>query len=230
MKRLLTLAICTTVSTTVWSQASFSSSKSKLTNWYQQHPVPTIYCGCDIQWIGKKGKPDLQSCGYQVRKQEKRANRIEHEHVKSAWAMGHQRQCWQNGGRKNCVKTDASFKVMEADPHNLFPSIGEVNSDRSNYRFSQWKGIQGATYGQCELQVDFKARKVMPPQRARGVVARAQLYIADQYGVRLSNSERQLFDAWNKQHPPLLWECERNLYIKSWWGNDNSFVTNACKQ
>ena len=30
-----------------------------------------FYCGCEIQWQGKKGIPDLQSCGYQVRKQQK---------------------------------------------------------------------------------------------------------------------------------------------------------------
>ncbi|WP_411020426.1 endonuclease, partial [Salmonella sp. ZJLS19Sal_0228] len=81
--------------------------------------------GCDIQWQGKKGTPDLKGCGYQVRKQEKRASRIEWEHVVPAWQFGHQLQCWQQGGRKQCSRHDTAFKRMEADLHNLTPAIGE---------------------------------------------------------------------------------------------------------
>lgn len=58
--------------------------------------------------MGRKsgGKVDLASCGYQVRKQQNRAERIEWEHIVPAWVFGHQRQCWQQGGRKNCVSSD----------------------------------------------------------------------------------------------------------------------------
>ncbi|MDN3683895.1 endonuclease [Vibrio sinaloensis] len=134
--------------------------------------------------LGKveKGTPDLNSCGYQVRKQEKRASRIEWEHVVPAWQFGHQRQCWQNGGRKNCSKNDNVFRSMEADLHNLTPAIGEVNGDRSNYNFSQWNGVDGVSYGRCEMQVNFKQRKVMPPDRAKGSIARTYLYMSKEYG------------------------------------------------
>ena len=67
--------------------------------------APTFYCGCNISWQGKKGTPDLQSCGYQVRKSEQRASRIEWEHVVPAWQFGHQMQCCQDGGRKIVRKT-----------------------------------------------------------------------------------------------------------------------------
>ena len=53
-----------------------------------------FYCGCKINWQGKKGVVDLDSCGYKVRKNENRASRIEWEHVVPAWQFGHQRQCW----------------------------------------------------------------------------------------------------------------------------------------
>ena len=36
-----------------------------------------FYCGCKINWQGKKGVVDLASCGYKVRKNENRASRIE---------------------------------------------------------------------------------------------------------------------------------------------------------
>ena len=71
-----------------------------------------FYCGCKIDWQGKKGVIDLESCGYKVRKNENRASRVEWEHVVPAWQFGHQRQCWQEGGRKNCAK-DPEYRKME---------------------------------------------------------------------------------------------------------------------
>ncbi len=207
---------------------SFSQAKRLAVEIYNDHPV-SYYCGCDIRWQGKKGIPDLDSCGYQVRKQQTRANRIEWEHVVPAWQFGHQRQCWQNGGRKNCTKNDAQFKKMEADLHNLTPTIGEVNGDRSNFNFLQWNGVDGVSYGQCEMQVNFKQRKAMPPERARGSIARIYLYMAEQYGFTLSSSQQQLMAAWDKTYPVDEWECERDRRIQSTQGNANPFVADACQ-
>ncbi len=207
--------------------SSFSKAKKEAIKIYFDHPT-SFYCGCDISWQGKKGKPDLDSCGYQVRKQLKRASRIEWEHVMPAWNFGHQRQCWQDGGRKNCTRNDKVFKAMEADLHNLTPTVGEVNGDRSNYRFSQWNGMDGVSYGMCEMQVNFKQRKVMPPDRARGSIARTYLYMSKKYDLKLSKSEQQLMVAWNKQYPIDDWECIRNQRIKHIQGNENPFVTKLC--
>ncbi|UJF19059.1 deoxyribonuclease I [Vibrio sp. SS-MA-C1-2] len=209
--------------------SSFSKAKKIAIKIYQDHPI-SFYCGCDIEWHGKKGVPQFDSCGYEVRKQLKRASRIEWEHVMPAWQFGHQRQCWQDGGRKNCGKTDPQFKFMEADLHNLTPTIGEVNGDRSNYRFSQWRGNKGAFYGQCEMKVDFKRRQAEPPARARGAVARTYLYMAKQYDLQLSKAQRQLMNAWDKTYPVDAWECERDRRIKKVQGNNNPFVLSACEK
>lgn len=207
---------------------SFSSAKTAALKIYQDYPN-SFYCGCAIQWDGKKGTPDLQSCGYQVRKQEKRAARIEWEHIVPAWQFGHQRLCWQNGGRKNCSSHDKGFRKMEADLHNLTPAVGEVNGDRSNYNFSQWNGIHGATYGRCEMQVDFKHRSVMPPDRAKGAIARTYLYMSERYDFRLSTQQKRLMQVWNKQYQVSPWECERDVRIAAIQGNHNPFVYSACK-
>ena len=82
----------------------------------------------------------------------------------SAWEFGHQLQCWQEGGRKNCSKNPA-FAIMEGDLHNLFPAIGEVNGDRSNFRFQLWNG-KPFQYGQCEMIVDFKGKRAQPPRES----------------------------------------------------------------
>ena len=94
---------------------------------------------------------------------------------------------------------------MEADLHNLTPAIGEVNGDRSNYNFSQWNGMDGVSYGQCEMQVNFKQRKVMPPDRAKGSIARTYLYMSQEYGFKLSKQQTNLMMAWNKQFPVNKW-------------------------
>ncbi len=209
--------------------SSFSKAKREAMKIYADHNT-SFYCGCDIEWKGKKGIPNLESCGYEVRKQIKRASRIEWEHVVPAWQFGHQRQCWQEGGRKNCSKNDKVFRLMEADLHNLTPAIGEVNGDRSNYNFSQWNGIDGVTYGQCEMQVNFKGRRAMPPERARGAVARTYLYMSDEYGFKLSKQQTQLMNTWNNQYPVTDWECTRDERIAKVQDNHNLFVYQACKE
>lgn len=192
-------------------------------------PAVSFYCGCDINTRHKKWTVDFNSCGYQVRKQKKRAQRVEWEHVVPAWEFGHQLQCWQQGGRKNCGKISRQFKKMEGDLHNLVPSIGEVNGDRSNYRFSQWNA-KPFQYGQCEMIVDFKGRKVEPPIRARGQIARTYLYMQKEYGLRISSSQMKLFTAWNKTYPVSELECKRDNIIAIKQGNHNPFVQSQCRK
>lgn len=59
---------------------SFSQAKAAAVKVHADAPG-TFYCGCKINWQGKKGVVDLQSCGYQVRKNENRASRVEWEHA-----------------------------------------------------------------------------------------------------------------------------------------------------
>ncbi|CAH0532604.1 Endonuclease-1 [Vibrio stylophorae] len=209
---------------------SFSKAKTILVKEiYAQQNTPTFYCGCAITWRGKKGTPDLDSCGYQVRKQKKRAARIEWEHIMPAWQFGHQRQCWKEGGRKKCGKIDPTFRLMESDLHNLVPSIGEVNGDRSNFRFSQWNSNLGAFYGQCEMKIDFKRKQAEPPARARGAIARTYLYMADRYNLALSSAQKKLMLVWNKKYPVSDWECRRDQRIAKVQGNHNPWVQRACQ-
>ena len=80
---------------------SFSKSKKQLAKVYQDNPI-TLYCGCSF-----KGKtPDFSSCGYIPKKNNKRANRIEWEHVVPAhvfgiffseWTVGHPKCVKKNG-------------------------------------------------------------------------------------------------------------------------------------
>ena len=195
-------------------------SQAKKIGWtlYQRQSVE-FYCGCAF----KGNRVDLKSCGYVPRKNPNRAARIEWEHIVSAWQIGHQRQCWQNGGRKNCSRNDPVFRRAEADLHNLVPAIGEVNGDRSNYDFG-WLPQKPSQYGACSTVVDFKARKVMPRQEVRGMIARTYLYMSDRYQLRLSKQNRQLFNAWNKTYPAQHWERQRNQLMGCVMGWSNPYV------
>ncbi|WP_159566605.1 deoxyribonuclease I [Budvicia diplopodorum] len=205
---------------------SFSKAKTLAVSIHKD-AKQTFYCGCPIRWEGKKGIPNLKMCGYQIRNNSNRAGRIEWEHVVPAWMFGHQRQCWQNGGRKNCTK-DPIFNQMETDLHNLQPAVGEINDDRSNFQFSQWSS-QATQYGKCQMKIDFKGKLAEPPERARGAIARTYFYMRDRYHLRLSKQQTQLFDAWNYRYPVTLWECERNRRILKIQGNDNPYVSQLCR-
>ena len=56
------------------------------------------------------------------------------------------------------------------------------------------------------MEIDKKARKASPPSHARGIVARANLFMADKYKIRLSSSQKKLFNAWNKAYPSSKFE------------------------
>jgi len=198
---------------------SFSKAKKVAAQVYKGMEK-TFYCGCDYGYQGKKLVPDPKACGYKPRipvtrkgKPNARATRIEWEHVMPAWVFGHQRQCWQKGGRKACKK-DRVFTKMEADLHNLVPAIGELNGDRSNFKFTMIPGEE-RKYGKCDFEIDFKARAAEPPESIRGDIARIYFYMRDTYKIRLSKQQTRLLDAWSKTDPADDAERERNRRIEA---------------
>ncbi|HEC74341.1 MAG TPA: deoxyribonuclease I [Methylophaga aminisulfidivorans] len=209
---------------------SFVDAKAELRSFVyfdQNHngAAGTLYCGCDWDWHGRSGGTiNAKKCGYQVRKQRTRGARIEYEHIVSAYNFGRARQCWQKGGRKYCQKNDDVFRMMEADMHNLSPAVGELNADRSNYRFGVLPDTE-SKHGACPFKVDFKARVAEPRPEVRGFIARVQFYMHDRYNLPMSRQQQQLYMVWNKQYPPSVWELERDKRIAVRMGNHNPFVT-----
>ena len=186
---------------------------------------------------------DRKSCGYIPRneitkkgKKNVRAGRIEWEHVIPAENFGRQFSCWRDGdsecvnsrgkkykGRKCCEKVNKQYRIMQADMHNLFPSIGELNADRKNYRYDFELPRKGQ-YGECRFNVDFKAKRAKVREEIRGIIARDNLYFNKQYNMKLSKQELKKYNTWNKQYPPDVWEIERNKRIEKIQGNLNEFI------
>lgn len=139
MKLILSLILLATVLFS--SSTSFSKSKKNLRKIYRDHQT-TIYCDCKYNYRDKKNMIDRKSCGYTPRnertkkgKVNKRARRIEWEHLIPAENFGRQFSCWRDGdsrcvtskgkhykGRKCCNKVNKFYKIMQSDMHNLFPA------------------------------------------------------------------------------------------------------------
>ena len=130
-------------------------------------------------------------------------------------------------GRKCCNKVDPEFRKLSGNLHNLAPSIGEVNGNRSNYRFSQLT-MDASQYGQCQAKTDFKVRKFEPRDEVKGDVARVNFYFESKGYIKISKSQRRLFQVWDKQDPVSEYEClihERKARIQ---GEKNQYVADKC--
>ncbi|MBE0513921.1 endonuclease [Sulfurimonas sp.] len=221
---------------------SFSKSKKELRKIHRDHQV-TFYCGCKYNYTNKDNMIDRNSCGYVPRneytkkgKKNERARRIEWEHIIPAENFGRQFSCWRDGdaqcvntkgksykGRRCCKKVSKEFRIMEADIHNLQPAIGELNADRSNFRFDFELPTTGQ-YGECKFEVDFKADRARVREELRGVIARTYLYFNKQYDMKISKQEMLKYEAWNKMYPSNEWEVERSGRIAKIQGSSNIFI------
>ncbi|QGG80818.1 deoxyribonuclease I [Litorivicinus lipolyticus] len=179
----------------------------------------TFYCGC--RFFDRR--INAAACGYEIRKQPERGRRMEWEHVMPAWQLGHQRACWRDGKRKGCERNDPEYLRMATDLHNLVPSVGELNGDRSNFPFGNIRG-ERRVYGACDFEVDFKARKAEPPAHRQGDIARIYFYMRDRYGLLLGRSQTYLLTQWAAQDPVDQWERVRNQRIARIQGNANCYV------
>ena len=211
------------------SQQSFSKSKRMLgKEIYTSHRI-AFYSGCRYRLKEKKFIPIASSCGFKYRKNKNRAQRIEWEHIVPAWHFGHQLRCWQNGGRLHCRNSNAKFKQMEADMHNLVPAIGEINGDRSNFKYRMLAG-EKRLYGKpVNMEISFKERAAEPPDNVQGDIARTYFYMADRYGLQISDQQKKLLVAWNNNDPVDNWERQKNKLVKKLQGDENLYITHYKK-
>ena len=146
---------------------SFSQAKKLLLKKVYFDNQNTFYClnKYSIFLVNNKYKTILEpNKNYAPRKpyfksgkENYRTKNIEWEHIMPVENFGKHFACWKEGGRKAC-ENNITFNEMESDMHNLVPSIGELNADRSNYNFGADKPRVGQ-YGKCKFKVDFKSKR-----------------------------------------------------------------------
>ncbi|MFQ5912308.1 MAG: endonuclease [Nitrospinota bacterium] len=186
------------------------------------------------------GVIDPSDCGFTSTKNDVRTRRLEWEHVVPASVLAGNRTCWKSGhalcvkpdgssfkGRKCCEKAgvDDDARHMINDLHNLAPSIGEVNADRSNHPYDIVEKEPRA-YGACDFEVGGTPTRAEPRPSIRGNVARIWLYMTETYNLPLSPEQRQMFQGWGESDPAGQWEIERDKRIEKIQGNKNPHVRN----
>lgn len=214
---------------------SFNKSKKILEHTvYNQTPKKTLYCNATFN-----SKTIVNSNGFVASKYKSRGKKLEWEHIVAVehfgqafkeWRVGHelcinsQRKPFK--GRQCASKINHEFRYMVADMYNLYPAIGSVNAVRSNKKFTEGSKLT-ADDTSCLVQITNK--KVEPRDEAKGVIARASLYMDSVYKkFNLSSSNRQLFTAWNKLYPVTKAECERAKKIEILQHNSNDFIKAPC--
>ena len=198
----------------------------------------TLYCGCKYD---KYNRIDLKSCSMQKKAKSKRARRVEWEHMMAASHFSQHFKCWRekmctkrNGkkyrGRKCCEKIDKRFRQVEAELFNLWPSVGSVNQYRSNYRYAEFypESFAPKYYFQgCPIvkkKITNKVTRIEPKNEAKGIVARANLFMSKKYSIKLSKGQRRLFESWNKRFPPSQREKSWANKVKQVEGYSNPYI------
>ncbi len=228
----------------------FDEAKKELGRIYAAAGQRTdLYCGCSfLVEPGHGMRVDLAGCGYVVAKDRARAERIEWEHAVPASAFGHTFAEWREGspkcvdghgkkfhGRKCARLASAEFARIEADLHNLFPVVGEVNGLRSDFpmgvldagrtpRDAAHDAASSFHFGACQSAIEHGV--FLPRREVRGDLARAYKYMNRSYPERhlIDDAHRVVFDAWDTGDPPDAWERERNVRIAAKQGNANGFI------
>ncbi len=214
---------------------NFNQAKKVAGQIFAQNPV-TLYCGCQYS----KNKIDLNSCGMEAAQGIPRAHVLEWEHMMPAENFGRQLTCWRDQvcvreekryrGRKCCVKSSADYRRIEAELYNLWPAVGLVNQARSNYRYSVFGQTSATAFYGCPILIDKKIRQVEPRNETKGVVARANLFMSQKYGIKLSETQRALFIAWDKKFPPSEWERNWARQVTAIEGYSNPFIESQLAQ
>lgn len=196
----------------------------------------TLYCGARFD----KDKRIYLEPGFETVKYRNRVKHIEWEHAVPAARFGRSFKAWTEGdpicmrgdkafkGRKCAEEAEPRFRKMEADMYNLFPAIGAVNAGRGEKTYAELDDVAPA-FGSCEAKI--KGRFFEPPDRAKGQVARAALYMNQKYeNLNLGQRELELMQSWNRRFPVVKEECIRAKRIERIQKNENPFIKGPCQE
>jgi len=186
----------------------------------------TLHCGCVFDNIQQVAP---QACAHGVKGGDQVRDRkiLGWTHAVPVAVFAKPLKCWNealckrgrvsgDNGARCCNVLSQKFKKREADMHNLFPAIGDVEKMKSSPKFG---GLE--EYRFCSAQ----SKPVLRPRPgARGDIARAYFYMARQYNLTIAENLENQLRKWHLEDPPDKWEEERNSLIEMVQGNRNPFI------
>lgn len=143
-----------------------------------------------------------------------------------------------------------NYKKAKFDMHNIFLTESILNSNRSNYKFSDEviESIEDIylldydyflQYNRILKYNNFYENKInnyknnkkkifIPNFYSRGLIARSVAYMDFTYNnIDLNNViEKELLIKWNYEYPPTFIEKKQNEIINNYQGNKNIFIDN----
>lgn len=241
-----------TVSGNHHSQSLYAVKREIADKVYYDHRE-TLYCGAKYdkfkQIAPLKGfkMPDINKVDFKVyditeQDLQKRAKRMEWEHIVPAenfgrtfreWSVGH-KNCVSRKGKtfkgRSCAEQESEeFRYMYADMYNLYPSIGAVNFLRANFNFTQFNEHDNVPYlfGCCKMKISHN--RAEPRDEVKGLIARTYFYMEQTYPrYKIGEPMRGILQAWDKKYPLNKWECQRAFRIEKVQGNPNEVIKSAC--
>ena len=127
------------------------------------------------------------------------------------------------GDRDACRRNSRRFNEIESDMHNMYPARKDLNKARGSYPYREIRG-ENWVERHCDFEIDYRARAVEPRPAVRGDIARAMLYMADRYDLKLFERQRRQLLEWHRADPPDAAERRRNRRIADVQGNANPWI------
>lgn len=150
-------------------------------------------------------------------------NIINTEHL---WPQSRFHQ-FKNEAAKNYTDND-----KKNDLHHLMPTDPEVNSLRAAFPFGEVESSE--TPLSCQSSIMGKGEGVKystkddsffePPQRIKGDIARALMYMSIRYEMYINDKQESFLRQWHKADPVDQDEARRNNLIHKYQGTRNPFI------
>lgn len=147
--------------------------------------------------------------------------------VEHVYPMAWVKNSLKCGTRKECRANSRLFNEIEADLHNLYPSLAELNYERQAYRFGTVQGEERRFGPKCDFEVSKRYRVAEPRSGIRGEIARAMFYMEYRYeSLFLFKKQADILLKWHLKDLPSKEEYWRNDKIENIQGNRNPFIDN----
>lgn len=127
------------------------------------------------------------------------------------------------GERAQCRNSSERFNQIEADLHNLYPALTDVNYARGSMRFGEIAG-EARWSADCDFEIEERARTVEPRPAVRGDIARAMFYMHDAYGLEIFRKQGNMLKQWHRSDPVSDEERWRNDAIEALQGKRNPYI------
>lgn len=125
--------------------------------------------------------------------------------------------------RAHCRNSSEHFNRIEADLHNLYPALADVNYARGSMRFGEVAG-EDRWSGDCDFEIEERARTVEPRPAVRGDIARSMFYMQDVYGLEIFRKQGNMLKQWHRGDPVSDEERRRNDAIEALQGTRNPYI------